>query len=90
MGVEYSRNLDDDKRILSSQETLEQIEGLIEYQNLIGYVEGYINGNNFYGDTKEVYSSLDKKIKSYGKERPSLPDLKDISREIIDSFLDSC
>ena len=91
MAREFSLHLDNYYRRLTSDGALSQME-LLKEQNLIGYIEGYLSAKGFFGfskedDAKKFYDKLyriheEKKIKNL-----SLPDLKALSKEYIDSCL---
>lgn len=91
MEEEYSFNLDDYYSQSISKRALNKMEKLLIEQNLIGYIEGYLCAKDFLVPEKAKDKKFyDKLYKIYEEEKNkglSLPDLKAILREYIDSYL---
>ncbi len=92
MERKHSFNLDNYYRRLTSDCALSQIEKLLKEQNLVGYIEGYLNAREFSAsikddEKKEFYNKLYHIYEEEKNRNLSLPDLKALSREYIDSYL---
>ncbi|MEK6872624.1 MAG: hypothetical protein AABW90_01265 [Nanoarchaeota archaeon] len=88
----YSFNLDNRYRTLHSRNALSQMEALLKEQNLMGYIDGYLIAKGLFlvskeDEDKKFYDTLYQIHEEEKNKNLSLPDLKALSREYINSYL---